>query len=106
MDARDIWLPGQEGLDPEKLDRLHWFIAELKRNGIYTNLNLHVSRTYPGLQEMTSERAFRYGKIVDNFHDPYIDLQEQYAGLIDAGESVYRAEAERRSGRGVRRVEQ
>ncbi len=79
MDARDIWLPGQEGLDPEKLDRLHWFIAELKRNGIYTNLNLHVSRTYPGLQEMTSERAFRYGKIVDNFHDPYIDLQEQYA---------------------------
>ena len=79
MDARDIWLPKQEGLDPEKLDRLHWFVAELKRNGIYTNLNLHVSRTYPGLAEMTKERAFRYGKIVDKFHDPYIRLQEDYA---------------------------
>lgn len=84
MDARDIWLPNQAGLDPEKLDRLDWFIAELKRNGIYANINLHVSRTYPGLEKMTQERAFRYGKIVDKFHDPYIALQEQYArDLLD-----------------------
>lgn len=82
MDARDIWLPDQAGLDPEKLDRLDWFIAELKRNGIYTNLNLHVSRTYPGLAKMTPERAFRYGKIVDKFHDPYIVLQEEYASAL------------------------
>ncbi len=84
MDARDIWLPNQTGLDPEKLDRLDWFIAELKRNGIYANINLHVSRTYPGLEKMTKERAFRYGKIVDKFYDPYIALQEQYArDLLD-----------------------
>jgi hypothetical protein len=79
MDARDIWLPGQTALDPAKLDRLDWFIAELKRNGIYSNINLHVSRTYPGLKKMTSERSFRYGKIVDKFHDPYIELQLKYA---------------------------
>jgi hypothetical protein len=79
MDARDIWLPGQKELDPAKLDLLDWFIAELKRNGIYANINLHVSRTYPGLKEMTADRSFRYGKIVDKFYDPYIDLQETYA---------------------------
>lgn len=84
LDARDIWLPNQAGLDPEKLDRMDWFIAELKRNGIYTNMNLHVSRTYPGLAEMTQERAFRYGKIVDKFHEPYIVLQKEYArDLLD-----------------------
>ena len=79
MDARDIWLPGQKELDPAKLDRLDWFIHQLKRNGIYTNINLHVSRTYPGLRELDLPRAYRYGKVLDKFHDPYIELQEKYA---------------------------
>ena len=84
MDARHIWLPGQQELNPEMLDRLDWFVAELKRNGIYSNINLHVSRTYPGLKEMKADRSFRYGKIVDKFHGPYIALQEKYArDLLD-----------------------
>ena len=84
MDARDIWLPGQKELDPAKVDLLDWLIAELKRNGIYSNINLHVSRTYPGLKEMKADRSFRYGKIVDKFHEPYIALQRKYAeDLLD-----------------------
>ncbi len=84
MDARDIWLPGQSGLDPDKLDRLDWFIYQLKQNGIYTNLNLHVSRTYPGLGKLNAPRTFRFGKILDNFYEPYIEMQEQYArSLLD-----------------------
>lgn len=79
MDARDIWLPGGTRLDPEKLDRLDWFIFQLRQNGIYANINLHVSRTYPGLKELNAPRTFRYGKILDIFYEPYIQLQEQYA---------------------------
>ncbi|MBN2452247.1 MAG: carbohydrate binding domain-containing protein [Lentisphaeria bacterium] len=84
MDARDIWLPGQKELDPQKLDRLDWFLAQLKQNGVYSNINLHVSRTYPGLAESGLPRTFRYGKILDIYYEPYILLQEQYArDLLD-----------------------
>jgi hypothetical protein len=84
MDARDIWLPKQAGLDPAKLDRLDWFIYHLKQQGIYSNLNLHVSRTYPGLETQKDSRAFRYGKILDLFHPPFIEMQKQYArDLLD-----------------------
>lgn len=84
MDARDIWLPGQQALDPEKLERLDWFIHQLKENGIYANLNLHVSRTYPGLKEANLPYGYRYGKMVDRFYEPFIRLQEEYAtALLD-----------------------
>ena len=31
---------------PQQLDRLDFFIAELKKRGIYINLNLNVGRSY------------------------------------------------------------
>jgi hypothetical protein len=31
---------------PEEIDRLDFFVAELKKQGIYSDLNLNVSRTY------------------------------------------------------------
>lgn len=37
----------RETLHPDKLDRLDWFIAQLIDQGVYINLNLHVSREYP-----------------------------------------------------------
>lgn len=84
MDARDIWLPDQKALDPEKLDRLDWFIRQLKDNGIYANLNLHVSRTYPGLKEANLPYGYRYGKMVDRFYEPFVRMQEEYAtALLD-----------------------
>lgn len=55
-----------------KLDRL---VAELIRRGIYLNLNLHVSRTYPG----TPDGAPRYSKGLDHFHPPFIEAFKSYA---------------------------
>ena len=55
-----------------KLDRL---IAELIQRGIYVNINLHVSRTYPG----TPEGAPKYSKGIDHFYPPFIDLFKSYA---------------------------
>ncbi|TWU63054.1 Carbohydrate binding domain protein [Crateriforma conspicua] len=75
---RGIWDRGRKRLDADQLDRLDWLIAQLKQNGIYSNLNLHVSRDYPDIDRST-ERAFRYGKALDNFYAPYIQLQKQYA---------------------------
>lgn len=53
MDMQDapngIWAPvnadGVRNLDPEMVDRLDYFLAKLHDNGIYANLNMHVSRT-------------------------------------------------------------
>lgn len=78
---RGLWLPEQAGFDPEQLDRLDWLIFQLKQHGIYTNLNLHVSREYPGLTG-DAARAFRYGKALDNFHRPFIERQQEYARAL------------------------
>ncbi len=75
---RGIWNPDQTAFDPEQVDRLDWLIHHLKLNGIYTNLNLHVSRTYPGIPEDMS-RTFHFGKGVDNFYPEFIKLQKDYA---------------------------
>lgn len=52
MDMQDapggIWrtrADGRREFDPEQIDRLDFFLNELHNNGIYANLNLHVSRT-------------------------------------------------------------
>ena len=50
----------------------------MKNNGIYSNINLHVSREYPGLPTALKYQ-FTYGKALDQFYEPFIQFQEQYA---------------------------
>ncbi len=63
MDMQDapngIWQTNEDGsreLSAEQVDRLDYFLARLHENGIYANINLHVSRTlteaegYPQLE--------------------------------------------------------
>ncbi len=72
-----IWDESREQFDPDQLDKMDWLIYQLKSNGIYSNLNLHVSFTYPGVDyDMTQ---FNYGKTIDNFYRPYIEMQKDYA---------------------------
>ncbi len=69
-----------EQLSPEALARFDRFFAELKRNGIYTNLNLHVSRwwsrahDWPGAAELED-----FDKMLDIFHPELIAAQKKYA---------------------------
>ncbi len=46
MDNFPIWgdSPNKLTIDPRKLERLDYLIDQLKKRGVYTNLNLHVSR--------------------------------------------------------------
>lgn len=60
-----------------QLDRLDFLIAELKKHGIYADLNLHVSRSYPDLPEWQGMPSFFKG--VDNFLPAMIEWQRGYA---------------------------
>jgi hypothetical protein len=70
----------RQTLDPESLDRLDYFIAQLKKNGVYANLNLHVGNEYPGMQKW--DGAPSYFKGVDNFFPPMIEQQREYARAL------------------------
>ena len=62
-------------LNEKNLAKLDKLIAELIKNGIYINLNLHVSRTYPG----TPKDAPQYSKGLDYFHPPFVAAFKDYA---------------------------
>lgn len=73
----NIFAPDGHSLSPEQMDRLDYFIAQLKKHGIYTDLNLHVSREYPGAPQWDGMPS--YFKGVDIFHPPTIAMQREYA---------------------------
>jgi len=81
MDKWDIWENNEKSiLSEEKLDRLHYFLFCLKNNGIYANINLHVSRNYPEiLEEKEVLNIFRYGKSLDRYYPAFINAQLKYA---------------------------
>ena len=66
-------------LDVDRLDRLDYFIAQLKARGIYADLNLHVSRTYPDAALKEKEGSPNFDKGVDNFVPAMITMQKEYA---------------------------
>ncbi len=67
-------------LDPESLDRLDYFIYQLKRNGIYVDINLHVSREFIEADGFPDADQLPYGsKVVGYFVPDMIARQKQYA---------------------------
>lgn len=82
MDSHSIWgnSPNQLTMDPAQLERLDYLIYRLKREGVYTNLNLHVSRWLgPAEGFPDRERRPSYDKGLDNFEPRMIELQKKYA---------------------------
>ena len=81
MDHRDIWESNEKSiLSQEKLDKLHYFLFCLKNNGIYANINLHVSREYPEiLKEQEILDAFPLGTSLDRYYPTFINDQLKYA---------------------------
>ena len=82
MDARDIWGKSKNKLtiDPVMLERLDYFIYQLKQHGVYTNLNLHVSRWLgPAEGFPNQEGRPKYDKGLCNFDPRMIQVQKRYA---------------------------
>ncbi|MDO4569934.1 MAG: carbohydrate binding domain-containing protein [Planctomycetia bacterium] len=84
MDMRDIWGKNisrtQTEIDPEQLDKLDWLIYQFKQNGIYVNINLHVSRKLDEKDGFVGyDQRPSHDKGVDNFEPRMIELQKKYA---------------------------
>ncbi|MBV9851540.1 MAG: carbohydrate binding domain-containing protein [Armatimonadetes bacterium] len=69
-------------ISPAQLDKLDYLIAQLKKNGVYANINLHVSRQFSaadGFPPSVEKIPFGYDKRVDNYDRRMIALQKEYA---------------------------
>ena len=62
-----------------QLDKLDYFISELKKAGIYTDLNLNVGRTFRKDDGVPEYEALGFAKAVTLFDDHIIELQKEYA---------------------------
>ena len=78
----DAHYKDRQHLDAGQLDKLDYLIAQFKRNGIYINLNLHVSHQFSeadGFPASISQIPFSLDKRVDEFDRRMILLQKNYA---------------------------
>ena len=65
--------------DPERIDRTDFFVAELKKRGIYTDLNLNVGRMYKPGDGVRDIEYLGYAKALTYYDDRLLELQRDYA---------------------------
>jgi len=83
--SRSIFIEGRNdtrALDPAQLDRLDYFVAELKKQGIYTNLNLNVGRNYRQGDRVRDYEYLGLAKVVNYFDEHIQTLHKEYARQI------------------------
>ena len=69
-------------LNPQQLDLLHYFIARLKAHGVYSDVNLLVSREFKktdGLPAEIESMDWKDRHIVGFFNDTALALHQEYA---------------------------
>ncbi len=66
-------------MDPRQLDRFDYFVAQLKANGIYTDLNLNVGRLYKKGDDVRGYDLIGAAKAITEFDPRLIALQKDYA---------------------------
>ena len=76
----DPKFPDSQHLNPEAIDRLDYFVAALKRNGVYSNINLHVSRTFTTADGVSEADKLPFAAKQANYFDlRLIELQKLHA---------------------------
>ncbi|MEK7751090.1 MAG: hypothetical protein AAB654_04180, partial [Acidobacteriota bacterium] len=68
--------------DAAQLDRFDFFVAELKKHGIYTNINLNVGRTYKTGDGVKDAELLGFAKALTYFDPRLIELQREYARAL------------------------
>ncbi len=68
--------------DADQLDRLDFWIAELKNRGIYIDLNLAVGRTYKAGDAVRDYDQIGWAKAITYFDPRLIELQKSYAARL------------------------
>ena len=78
----DTSVKDRQHIDPAQLDKLDFLVAQFKKNGVYSNINLHVSRQFSeadGFPASVNAIPFSFDKRVDEFDRRMIQLQKNYA---------------------------
>ncbi len=78
--------------DAENLDRLHRWVAAFREHGIYTNMNLLVSRRFvpeDGLPASIDTIGWKLQGTVAMWHPALIDLQKEYATQLLASDNPH-----------------
>jgi len=68
--------------DAAQLDRFDFFVAELKKRGIYTNINLNVGRTYKPGDGVKDHELLGFAKALTYFDPRLVELQREYARAL------------------------
>ncbi len=68
--------------DPDQLDRLDYFIFQLKQRGIYSDLNLNVGRTYKPGDEVPDSQLIGPAKAMTYIGPRLVELQREYARML------------------------
>jgi hypothetical protein len=68
--------------DKDQLDRLDYFIFELKQRGIYSDLNLNVGRDYKAGDEVPDYNLIGVAKAMTYVGPRLLELQHEYARLL------------------------
>ncbi len=76
-------------MDNGMLDRLDFFIAELKHRGIYSDLNLNVSRIFKPGDGVLDYEKIGVGKALTYFNKRLIELQREYAKQLMTHRNPY-----------------
>lgn len=76
-------------LDPEHLDRLDYFVAQLKARGIYTDLNLNVARSYKPGDGVRDWEYLGFAKGLTYFDPVLLELQREYARQLLSHRNPY-----------------
>lgn len=66
-------------LSETQLDKLDYFVSELKKEGIYSNFNLNVGRNFREGDQVPFHQYLGLAKGVTLFDDRIIELQKEYA---------------------------
>jgi len=80
-------------LDPENMDLFDFFVAELKKRGIYSNINLNVLRKYKEGDGVRDYELLGIGKAATYFNKRLIELQHEYARQILTRRNKYTGNA-------------
>jgi hypothetical protein len=78
-----------QALDAAQVDRLDFFVAELKKRGIYANLNLNVAHPYKPRDGVADCELLGFAKAVTYFDPRLIQLQKEYARMLLAHRNPY-----------------
>ncbi len=75
--------------DQQQLDKLDFFVSELKKQGIYSNFNLNVGRNYREGDNVPSYQYLGMAKAVTLFDDHVIELEKKYAKQLLSHKNNY-----------------